>query len=134
MAYCLEEDSLTELKDRIQIISRAIEKAGGHTFAHIRDEQNWKPHFGELKTTLKKCFYEITNSDVVVLDFTRYENRIGTGISIEAGYAKALNKKIISIAQQNDRPKMISELVETEIHYSDYDELYEKVFYLFSNQ
>lgn len=81
---------------RIEAIGAALEACGFDTVCVIRDVERWgevdlSPH--EL---MKRTFLAIDGSDLVVVDLTEK----GVGVGIEAGYAHARAKPIVSIAER----------------------------------
>lgn len=79
----------------INRISHALEQRDIKTICIIRDVERW----GELRYSsqdlMRITFKEIDTSDVIVLDLTEK----GVGVGIEAGYAYANGKPIITIAK-----------------------------------
>ncbi len=83
-------------RDQIEAISNALEACGFDTVCIARDVERWgevdlSPH--ELMT---HTFKAIDWSDLVVVDLTEK----GVGVGIEAGYAHAQGKEIVTIAQR----------------------------------
>ena len=132
-AYSLEGEPLDKLRQRFSFIEQGAKKGDWEIFAHIRDVQNWTLEPQNMGDVLDLCFREIHKSDAFIADFTVFKNKERTGIKIEAGYAKALNKKIISIVHNEDRPRMLTELADFEVCYCDVNELDEKIFKALSN-
>ncbi len=127
ICYALERDYLDELKSRLDQISLGAEDVGFTTYAHIRDHQNWQFHNEPIRDVLDRSFKAIRASKVVLLDLTSMNFSKRTGLNIEAGYAKALNKKIVAIYLNDDRPNMTTDLADAVISYSDKQEIRIKV-------
>jgi nucleoside 2-deoxyribosyltransferase len=80
---------------RIEMISSALQARGFETVCIARDVEQW----GQLKfdacELMLRTFAAIDASDLVVVDLTEK----GVGVGIEAGYARAKNIPIVTIAQ-----------------------------------
>ena len=81
---------------RIEAIAGALEACGCETVCIARDVERWgevdlSPH--EL---MVRTFLAIDGSDLVIVDLTEK----GVGVGIEAGYASAQAKEILTIAQR----------------------------------
>lgn len=61
----------------------------------IRDVEQWGASNYSAQELMRITFEEIVSSDMVVVDLTEK----GVGVGIEAGYAYAKNKPIITIAK-----------------------------------
>lgn len=127
ICYALEKDFLSDLEERLTQITLGAKEMGWIAHAHIRDEQNWKFHNEPIRNIIDKSFKSIASSDLVLLDLTTKNNSKRTGLNIEAGYAKALGKKIIALWHVSDRPNMTTDLADYEVSYSNIDEIKFKV-------
>lgn len=127
ICYALEKEFLSDLEERLTQITLGAKDRGWTAYAHIRDEQNWKFHNEPIRNIIDKSFKSIASSDLVLLDLTTKNSSKRTGLNIEAGYAKALGKKIIALWHVSDRPNMTTDLADYEISYSNIDELKIKV-------
>jgi nucleoside 2-deoxyribosyltransferase len=133
ICYALERDFLNDLQFRLNEISLGAEDLGLTSYAHIRDEQNWQFHNEPIKLILNRSFKVIESSSIVFLDLTSKNHSKRTGLNIEAGYAKALKKRIVALYHESDRPNMTTDLAEFEISYSELSEIRAKVVELLQN-
>jgi nucleoside 2-deoxyribosyltransferase len=123
ICYALEKEFLPDLAERISLISEAASEMNYKSYAHIRDDQDWQFHNEPIKTIIEKSFHQIQSSDVVILDLTTKSSSKRAGLNIEAGYAKALNKKIIAIWHTSERPNMTTDIADLEVSYTDKSEI-----------
>lgn len=82
-------------QELIHRISYALEKRGITTMCIIRDVEQWGASNYSAQELMRLTFEEIVSSDMVVVDLTEK----GVGVGIEAGYAYAKNKPILTIAK-----------------------------------
>lgn len=107
-------------RKKIESISQILENQGISSFCMIRDRENW----GKIKFSPKKLmqmtFKAIDDCDFVLVELT--EKGYGTGI--EAGYAYAKGKPIITIAEKNsDISSTLRGISAKVIEYNDIKEL-----------
>jgi len=133
ICYALERDFLNDLRFRLNEISLGAGDLGFTSYAHIRDEQNWQFHNEPIRLILNRSFKVIESSSIVILDLTSKNHSKRTGLNIEAGYAKALRKRIVALYHESDRPNMTTDLAEFEIAYSEPSEIRAKVVELLKN-
>lgn len=133
ICYALEKDFLSELEERLNQITLGAFDNGWSAYAHIRDEQNWKFHNEPIGIIIDKSFKSIASSDLVILDLTSKNNSKRTGLNIEAGYAKALGKKIIALYHISERPNMTTDIADIEISYSEISEIRPKIASIIKN-
>lgn len=72
---------------------------------------------------LGDVFDVIKSADAVLLDLTSYTDSRRTGLNIEAGYAAALEKPIVSIYQAGDAPRMTLALAQQARSYTSESEI-----------
>ncbi len=80
----------------IEDISAALEKNDVETVCIARDVECWGDVTFSPSDLMRRSFDEIDASDVVIVDLTEK----GVGVGIEAGYAHAKGKRIVTIARQ----------------------------------
>ncbi len=80
----------------IEQISAALRQNGIQALCITRDLEQWGAISFPPNELMLKSFAEIDSSDLVIIELSEK----GVGIGIEAGYAWANNKPIITIAQQ----------------------------------
>ena len=77
-------------------LSSAIEKAGWQTICIARDVEMWGGVQLPPAELMRQTFGEIDRSDLVVVELSEK----GVGLGIEAGYAHARGKPIVTIAKE----------------------------------
>jgi nucleoside 2-deoxyribosyltransferase len=81
-------------RDLIENITRALQPH--RVICVARDVEEWgKEKFGSQEL-MQKTFAEIDSSDIVVVELSEK----GVGLGIEAGYARAKGKPIITVARR----------------------------------
>jgi nucleoside 2-deoxyribosyltransferase len=103
-------------KALIEQLSSALELAGYRSFCVARDLEQW----GNVSLTPQKMmsltFEQIKHADIVVLDMSEK----GVGLGIEAGYAKALGKKlIITLDSKFELSTTMQGIADTVLIYND---------------
>ena len=83
-------------RKKIEKISQILENQGTSSFCMIRDRENWGKKRYSPKKLMQMAFDAIEKSDFVLVELT--EKGYGTGI--EAGYAYAKGKPVITIAEK----------------------------------
>ncbi len=83
-------------RDRIEAITRALEACGFDTVCIVRDVERWGEVDLSPRDLMAHTFRAIDWSDLVIVDLTEK----GVGVGIEAGYAHAQGKEIVTIAQR----------------------------------
>ena len=92
-----DEKDITELQQRLEMLSLGASDAGLSTYIHLRDGQAWNLADADYAIALSMVFERIREARIVLLDTTRKTGACLTGINIEAGYAKALGKPIAAL-------------------------------------
>jgi len=77
------------------MISSALQARGFETVCIARDVEQWGQLKFDARELMLRTFAAIDASDLVVVDLSEK----GVGIGIEAGYARAKNIPIVTIAQ-----------------------------------
>jgi nucleoside 2-deoxyribosyltransferase len=106
-------------RNRIEGLLAVLENIGYQTFCAVKDLEGWGTISHTPDVLMRKSFELIDDCDVMVVDLTEK----GVGVGIEAGYAFAKNKPIITIAQNgspiSETLRGISSLITTYEHLSD---------------
>lgn len=114
-------------QDVIQRISCTLEKQGITTRCIIRDVEHWGTSSYNAHDLMRITFEEIDQSDIVIVDLTEK----GVGVGIEAGYAYAKNKPIITIAKDgseiSETLKGISSKIITYVGVDEIDQLFAQI-------
>lgn len=125
IAYKFQGSDKDKLKENLNFISSSIEKVDHTPFIFLRDIQKW----GSVKRTtdeiISSAFLEIKKSDVF---FAFIENdEKSEGMLIEAGYAKASNKKIILAIKKGINLRFLKSIADTIIEFEDISELENRI-------
>ncbi|MBI5051922.1 MAG: nucleoside 2-deoxyribosyltransferase [Chloroflexi bacterium] len=81
-------------RDLIENITRALQPH--RVICIARDVEAWGEKKFEARELMQKTFEEIDSSDIVVVELSEK----GVGVGIEAGYARAKGKPIITVARR----------------------------------
>ncbi|MFA5917300.1 MAG: hypothetical protein WC850_03660 [Candidatus Gracilibacteria bacterium] len=130
IAYKFTGSDIKILKNNLDIISNKIKETGNDIFIFFRDIQN-------------RGNIEISINDIVNIDLKELKNSEGffafvdnedksEGLLIEAGYAKALNKKFILAIKKGIDLRILRTIADEIIEFSDIKDLEVKIEKLFS--
>ncbi len=104
----------------IEKISAALEQSGFETVCVTRDIEKWGQVEFSPETLMRKTFDEIDSSHLIVVDLTKK----GVGLGIEAGYAHARGKPIVTIAKKgSDISTTLLGISQKLFLYHEFDEL-----------
>ncbi len=107
-------------RKKIEGISSILENQGIDSFCMIRDKENWGRIKFSPKKLMRMAFKAIDECDFILVELT--EKGYGTGI--EAGYAYAKGKPIITIAEKgSDISATLRGISAEVIEYKDIKEL-----------
>lgn len=107
-------------RKKIEKVSQILENQGISSFCMIRDREKWGKKKFSAKKLMQMAFQAIEKSDFVLVELT--EKGYGTGI--EAGYAYAKGKPIITIAEKgSDISNTLRGISAKVIEYKDIKEL-----------
>jgi nucleoside 2-deoxyribosyltransferase len=110
-------------KERIENI-RSILQEFGSVFAGPADIDNYKASKMKASDFMKAVFEEIKKSDECIF----YYNSKSTGMGIEAGYAKALGKKVIVLLPDRvTLSESLDAISDTIVTFKKVEELKEKL-------
>ena len=124
VAYKFKEQNPEELRKKLEELSKVIEEATSYkTFIFFRDAQNWGKIKMPIKEVVEKAYNAIEKCDAILVEATEKAN----GAYFEAGYAKALNKKIIIIHQEGTEANFLESCADEIIIYKDFEDLREKL-------
>lgn len=113
LSYKFRGVNKKKLKEKLELVSSALEKQGHETFVHFRDGRNWDTGGNyPLHKALKKTFSAIKDSDAVLAIVDNHVKSIG--MTLEIGFAKALGKKIILLVSQ-DCPNPTLEAIASQV-------------------
>jgi nucleoside 2-deoxyribosyltransferase len=104
----------------IEGISSALEKSGLETCCVVRDLEQWGEVKFNAQDLMRLTFDQIDSSDAVVIDLTEK----GVGLGIEAGYAVAKGKPVVTIAKRGADISATLQGISQKIYlYDKFDEL-----------
>jgi nucleoside 2-deoxyribosyltransferase len=107
-------------KATIEGISSALEKSGLETCCIVRDIEHWGAVKLNAQNLMRLTFDQIDSSDAVVIDLTEK----GVGLGIEAGYAAAKGKPVVTIAKRGADISATLQGISQKIYlYDKFDEL-----------
>lgn len=124
IAYKFKGTNPAELKEKLEKLSKVIEESTKYkTFIFFRDAQNWGKIKMDIKEVVEKASKAVEECDAILIEASEKAN----GIYFEAGYAKALGKKIIIIHKKGTEAKFLGATADVSIEYGDFDDLGEKL-------
>jgi Clp amino terminal domain, pathogenicity island component len=97
----------------IESISSVLEKSDYQTLCVARDGENWGMVILEPEELMQLSFSMIDASDVVLIELSEK----GVGLGIEAGYAYAKGKPIITVARQGEDISATLRGISTSVHF-----------------
>lgn len=105
---------------QIESIVNHISRQGHSVICAVKDFEKWGAKTFEPQELLFKAFEAIESSDIVLIEATEK----GMGVGIEAGFAFARKKRIVTIAQHgSDISINLRSLSSKVISYSDVSEI-----------
>ena len=103
---------------RIEAVAAAREARGFETICIARDVERWGQLKFDARELMQRTFAAIDASDLMVVDLTE------KGVGIEAGYARAKNIPVVTIAQTGaDISETLRGISRAIFRYADVDEL-----------
>jgi len=102
-----------ELRNNLEKLSKVFDSLGYKTFIFYRDIEHWKEPKLTKKQIIFQALKELKKSDIFVF-FNNSKDK-GEGCILEAGFAKALGKKMIMLDLKGADYYFIDELVDMKI-------------------
>lgn len=121
VAYKFLNTDKETLKDNLAILSEKIKRTGNTSFIFYRDAQNRGESALSSKEIIMQAFAEIKKSDVIIT-FIESEEK-SEGLLLEAGYAKALGKKLFLIIKKWVKLRFLEALADKMIEFDTIDEI-----------
>ena len=111
-------------KYEIEMISSVLQQLGFDTCCIARDFENWGNVTFNAKKLMDITFQELGRCDLIILDLSEK----GVGLGIEAGYAFAIGKPVITIARTgSDISKTLRGISTRVIFYDNAHDIYAKL-------
>ena len=129
IAYKFSGQNKEELKKILSEISAIIESYNNETFVPYRDMENWGEIITDSKEIITKALTELKNADCILC--LVFSSEKSEGMLLEAGYAKALGKKIIVAKQKDARIIFLKDIADDLIEFDTYEDLKEKLYEYF---
>jgi len=124
IAYKFKDTNPEELKKKLEELSKVIEESTGwKTFVFFRDVQNWQKSTMSVKEIVARAKEEIAKCDAILIEASEKAN----GVYFEAGYANALDKKVIVIRKKSTEAAFLESIANTVIEYDNLEDLGEKL-------
>jgi nucleoside 2-deoxyribosyltransferase len=124
LAYKFKGANPEVLREKLEKLSEVIEKKTEYkTFIFCRDVQKWGKIKMDMKEVVEKAMIALKKCDALLVEATEKSN----GMYFEAGYAKALGKKMIVIHENGMETNFLSASADEVIEYSDLEDLGEKL-------
>ena len=124
ITYQFKDVNLEELKVKLEELSKIIEESTKwQPFIFFRDIQKWKKGTMDVQEIVSRAMEEIEKCDAILVEASEKAR----GVYFEAGYAKALNKKVIVIHKKGTEANFLESLADIKIIYEDLEDLKEKL-------
>ena len=124
ITYQFKDANLEELKIKLEELSKIIEESTKwQPFIFFRDIQKWKKGTMDVQEIVNRAMEEIEKCDAILVEASEKAR----GVYFEAGYAKALNKKVIVIHKKGTEANFLEALADIKIVYEDFEDLKEKL-------
>ncbi len=124
VAYKFAEEDPIELRKRLEALSKVIEEATGcKTFIFFRDAQKWQKSEVSIKEIVIRALNEIDKCDAILVEASTKAR----GAYLEAGYAKALKKKVIIIHKTGTEANFLEAIADVAIEYDNLEDLRKKL-------
>ncbi len=125
LAYRFSGADKKILRQQLEKISQALSDAGHEPFIFCRDVQNWQEGIMTKGEVIEACLPELEKSDAFFM-FVNSEEK-SEGMLIEAGFARATDKKIILVIKKGVSKHWLPHLAEIVIEYEDIEDLENKI-------
>jgi len=125
IAYKFSGEDKEKLKEILSEISAIIESYNNETFVSFRDIGNWGEISMDSKEIITKALAELRNMDCILC--LVFSSEKSEGMLLEAGYAKALNKKIIIAKQRDIHIVFLKDIADDLIEFDTREDLKEKL-------
>ena len=124
ITYKFSGEEPDSIKNKLLQIDEILKNKGYETFIYFRDIQNWHTDNADAKQIMSNAFSEMKKSDAV-LCFVDNQHH-SEGMLLEAGYAKALNKKLIVAVKQGAKSFLLKGIADHLFEFKDFDDFSEK--------
>jgi len=110
-----------ELQKDLEQLSSILSDLGHESFIFDRDIKNWQNIDIPREESSKMVFSTINGCDGVIAYVTHDE--LSEGMAMEAGYAKALNKKLILLVKENSSSPRLRSVCDEYLEFEDMEDL-----------
>ncbi len=110
-----------QLEKDLEQLSSILSDMGHDTFIFDRDIKNWQNIEIPREESSKMVFSAMTDCDAVIAYVNHSEP--SEGMAMEAGYAKALNKKIIMVVKKGASSPRVRSVCDLYIEFEDIGDL-----------
>jgi len=114
-----------QLEKDLEHLSSILSDMGHETFIFERDIKNWQNVDIPREESSKMVFSAMEDCDGVIAYVTH--NELSEGMVMEAGYAKALKKKIILAAKEGSSSPRVRSICDVYLEFEGVDDLEEKL-------
>jgi nucleoside 2-deoxyribosyltransferase len=114
-----------QLEKDLEHLSSMLSDMGHETFIFERDIKNWQNIDIPREESSKMVFSAMAECDGVIAYANHSE--LSEGMAMEAGYAKALNKKIILAVKNGSSSSRVRSICDIYFEFDDIDELEEEL-------
>ena len=124
VTYKFKEEEPSALRKHLEEFSKLIENSTGwKTFIFFRDVQKWQVGKMTMNEVVTRAMEEIRKCDAILVEASEKAR----GVYFEAGYAKALRKKVIVIHKKDSEANFLDASADVKIEYENDKDLREKL-------
>ncbi len=110
-----------ELQKDLEQLSSILSDLGHESFIFDRDIKNWQNIDIPREESSKMVFSTINGCDGVIAYVTHDE--LSEGMAMEAGYSKALNKKLILLVKEGSSSPRLRSVCDEYLEFEDMEDL-----------
>jgi nucleoside 2-deoxyribosyltransferase len=114
-----------QLEKNLEQLSSILSDMGHDTFIFDRDIKNWQNIEIPREESSKMVFSAMTDCDGVIAYVDHSE--LSEGMAMEAGYAKALGKKLIMVVKEGASSPRVRSICDLYIEFEDTSDLKEEL-------
>lgn len=114
-----------KLEKELEQLSSILSDLGHDTFIFDRDIKNWQNVDIPREESSKMVFSTMQECDGVIAYVNH--DKLSEGMAMEAGYAKALNKKIILLEKEGASSPRVKSICDEYLKFEDMEDLKEKL-------
>ena len=125
IAYKFQDADKLVLRELLEEVSEILESSGHKTFILFRDVRKWQNIEIPVDKMMGEMFANIKKTDALLAIIQ--SNQKSEGLLLEAGFAKALGKKLIIAIKKGVNLRCLKSIADTLIEFDNMDDLKQKL-------